>query len=63
MSAAMAWGYTMREWLEETPLNRAKCTAHMIHRNLRDQYDQEKASDPDKKSVGGKSHGGLSQFF
>lgn len=38
----------MREWLEETPENRAKCVAHFIHRNLRSQYNMEH-SNPDSE--------------
>jgi hypothetical protein len=31
----------MQQWLEETPMNRAKCVAHIIHRNNRQRYESE----------------------
>jgi hypothetical protein len=39
--AAIAWGYTLREWQEETVVNRARAVAHIWHRNVRDAYNND----------------------
>ncbi len=54
--AAMAWGYTLSAWQQETPANRARCVAHYLHRNLRDAYSSEMAlGKGDKPKAGGYS--------
>jgi hypothetical protein len=43
----------MREWQEESVLNRAKCVAHVLHKNLRESYDTEnRLGNTDKKGKG-----------
>ena len=54
----MAWGYTLREWQEETPHNRGLCLAHHLHRNLREAYTVEKSTDK-----GGKGNAGDYAFL
>lgn len=50
--AAIAWGYTLSAWQQETSVNRAKCVAHYMHRNLRDSYMAE-AGDKKPETKGG----------
>jgi hypothetical protein len=55
----------MTKWLEESPVNRAKCIAHYLHANLREAYAQamslkESESKSDKAS-GGVSYGSMMQ--
>lgn len=53
--AALAWGYTLGAWSVETPVNRAKCVAHWLHRNLRDAFSAEAAMSKGDKKEG--AHG------
>lgn len=57
METAMAWGYTLSEWMQESEYLRAKAMSHYLHSKMREGYSMEQSM-KDSKSGSSSSSGG-----
>ncbi len=58
--ALKEFNYTVSEWQVETPVNRARCVAHCLHKGLRAGYEHERAiekADGKNKKAPGADYG------